>query len=250
MPIVIVEAVAPIASWRPPEALTFHPTYPLPPYTAQVGTLAAALGMNLQDGYRFVADNELAFGVGGWSEGRLRDLWKFQKLKDNGVLSAVILREHLVDMRLCFVIRSKSSPVAENVANAFRSPRYPLTAGQSDSLLHAVRVSVCGESPVKTNVVQNTLIYSEVSPDYKLAEDLDEIPLSQSIVAPSVQRIATGFNFDDDGHRSLASRSTVTFVGNSIEVVEPISGYRVDPTSRFFQSRDLRSWTIPVAHYN
>ncbi len=83
MPIVIVEAVAPMASWRPPEALTYHRTLPLPPYTTQVGLLGAAPGFALADAYRFVVDHGLRLGVGGWHQGKARDLWKFQKLKGN-----------------------------------------------------------------------------------------------------------------------------------------------------------------------
>src|SRR5438132_5243555 len=100
MPIVIVEAVATVASWRPPEALTYHRTLPLPPYTAQVGLLGAALGLGLPEAYRFLADHSLRVGVGGWHEGKGRDLWKHQKLKDKGHESDVLLREFWVDTRL------------------------------------------------------------------------------------------------------------------------------------------------------
>ena len=85
MPVVVIEAAAPVGSWRPPEALTYHRTLPLPPYTTLVGLLGAALGLGLLDAYRFVEEGGLRVGVGGWHEGELRDLWKFQKLGDKEV---------------------------------------------------------------------------------------------------------------------------------------------------------------------
>src|SRR3954453_22627516 len=97
MPVVMVEAVAPVGSWRPPEALTYHRTLPLPPYTSLVGTLGAALGLALPAAYRFVADRGIRLGVGGWHEGHARDLWKFQKLElaseAKGIKTDVLLRE-------------------------------------------------------------------------------------------------------------------------------------------------------------
>ena len=89
MTIVIVEAAAPVGSWRPPEALTYHRTLPLPPYTTLVGMLGAALGLGLPDAYRFVAERDL-LGVGGWHEGEMRDLWRFQKLGEKEVKSDVL----------------------------------------------------------------------------------------------------------------------------------------------------------------
>ena len=250
MPVVVVESVAPIASWRPPEALTFHPTYPLPPFTALVGTLSAAMGLALQDGYSYIAENDVKLGVGGWNEGRLRDLWKYQKLKSKQAISAVILREHLVDMRMCFVIEVNSQSNADEIANAFSNPAYPLTAGQSDSLLHAVSVSIQDLAVRETRTLQDALIYAELSPNYTLVENLDKIPLFQSIVAPTVHRIPTGFSFDESGHRSLASRELVTFVGNRVEVEEPVRGYEIKPQSRFFRSKGLMEWIIPVHRFD
>src|ERR1017187_9103950 len=107
MVIVIVEAIAPVASWRPPEALTYHRTLSLPPYTALVGTLGAALGFVLPEAYRFIAEEGLRLGVGGWHAGQARDLWKFQKLESvaeaKAIKTDVLLREWWTDVRLALV---------------------------------------------------------------------------------------------------------------------------------------------------
>src|SRR4051794_4036593 len=104
MAIAVVEAVAPVASWRPPEALTYHRTLPLPPYTSLVGMLGAALGLVLSEAYRFVSEKGIRLGVGGWHEGQARDLWKYQKLESivegKAIKTDVLLREHWIDVRL------------------------------------------------------------------------------------------------------------------------------------------------------
>src|SRR4051794_34996326 len=126
MPIVVIEAVAPWASWRPPEALTYHRTLPLPPYTTQVGLLGAALGLGLRDAYQFVGEHGLRLGVGGWHDGRARDLWKFQKLeraeKDGSDASDIVIRECWIDSRLALVVEAPEALAAARIAKAFREP--------------------------------------------------------------------------------------------------------------------------------
>src|SRR5947209_8455339 len=151
MPIVVAEAVAPVASWRPPEALTYHRTLPLPPYTALVGVVGAAVGLGLAEAYQFVADRGLRLGVGGWCEGSARDLWKYQKLESIAegkvITSDVLLREQWVDARLVFVVECPDDETAGAVAAALSRPAYPLTAGTSDALLKVVAVTVDRNPP-------------------------------------------------------------------------------------------------------
>src|SRR4051812_10322223 len=146
MAIVVIEAVAAVASWRPPEALTYHRTLPLPPYTALVGTLGAALGLGLPGAYRFASERGLRLGVGGWHEGQARDLWKFQKLESiaegKEIKTDVLLREHWTDVRLALIVEAPDLPTAEVVAEAFRRPSFPLTAGPSDALMRALAARV------------------------------------------------------------------------------------------------------------
>ena len=61
----------------------------LPPHLAAAALHDASwltrcgTGFALADAYRFVVDHGLRLGVGGWHQGKARDLWKFQKLKGN-----------------------------------------------------------------------------------------------------------------------------------------------------------------------
>lgn len=259
MPIVIVEAVAPMSSWRPPEATTFHPTFLLPPYTAQIGTLAAALGLPLTDGYRYVADHQLRLGVGGWHNGSARDLWKFQKLKDAEVISDVILREHWIETRLVFVIESPEIETAAAITEAFISPAYPLTAGVSDALLHPVRVRIDERArEVECRQFRHVMLHQEIGADYQVDQDVMlATPLMQTIRAPSVELLPTGFVFDDTGKRQLAGRSLATLVADPIELAEhdaPIPAYPINVESSFLRA-DIKkwntdSWAIPVQRYD
>lgn len=264
MPIVIAEAVAPVASWRPPEALTYHRTLPLPPYTALVGVVGAALGLELSNAYRFISEHGLRLGVGGWPEGRARDLWKYQKLESiaegKEIKSDVLLREQWIDIRLVFVIECVDDATAKVVENAMRRPSYPLTAGMSDALLKVVAVRVDHTPPQSSRRLAFSMIYGELPPMYKLAEDLDKIPLSRVIHAPSVERLPTGFVFDPGDPRRLSGRDLVTFVSDPIElddVVEPVTGYAVEPLSRLLREshtfqvlKEVRPWIIPVHRYD
>jgi CRISPR-associated protein Cas5t len=261
MSIVVIEAVAPMASWRPPESQTFHRTLPLPPYTSQVGMLGAALGLGLPDAYRFVADHELRFGVGGWHEGKARDLWKFQKLeraeKGGKDASDIVIREQWIDSRVVLVVEASTTDVAAQVAEGYRWPAYPLTLGASDALLQPLAVRVEDVPAVPTRQLVHAMIYGEISPLYEPFEKLKDIPLTRTVQAPSIENLPTGFFFDSDGGRRSASRALVSFVADAIELdasVPPVVGYRIVPQSKpllveYNKWKGL-PWTIPVHRYD
>ncbi len=260
MPIVIVEAAAPVGSWRPPEALTYHRTLPLPPYTTLIGLLGAALGLGLPDAYRFVAERGLRLGVGGWHEGEMRDLWKFQKLGDKEVKSDVLLRETWTDVRLVLVFEMPDATTATAIAEAFRAPAYPLTAGPSDALLRAVAVRIEDSEPVTTRILAHALVFREIRPQYELHESLQDIPFHRTIRAPAIERLPVGFAFEPDGRRQLLGRDIVSFIADAIKLAdddEAIVGYFVKPESGILRrSRTFSTWkegfkwTIPVHRYD
>jgi CRISPR-associated protein Cas5t len=259
MPIVLIEAIAPVASWRPPEALTYHRTLPLPPYTTQVGLLGAALGLGLAESYSFVDDHALRLGAGGWHLGKARDLWKHQKLQGESHVSDILLREQWIDSRLVFIIEASDPASAERIARAYREPVYPLTAGTSDALMQPLAVRVEEAVPLPTRRLVHTLVYSEISPLYRPFEQIKDLPLTRTVQAPSVENLPSGFLFDTAGGRQLAGRELVSFIADAIELnegVPPVVGYRVVPRSRPLQTEFIRwkeqglEWTIPVHRYD
>jgi CRISPR-associated protein Cas5t len=258
--VVIIEAVAPVASWRPPEALTYHRSLPLPPYTTLVGVLGAAMGLGLPESYRFVADQALRLGVGGWCEGQARDLWKFQKLKDKEVETDVLLREMGIDARLALVIEAPDPAMAHDVAEAFAAPAFPLTAGPSDALLKVVAIQVAPGAPVETRSVAYAQVFREIRPRYELHGTWADLPIHRTIRAPSIERLPTGFAFERDGKRRLAGRAVVSFVADPIDLDpedEPIVGYPVVPRSpslrdspAFVPWKERIPWIIPVHRFD
>jgi CRISPR-associated protein Cas5t len=257
MPIAVVEAVAPLASWRPPEALTYHRTLSLPPYTTQVGLLGAALGLGLADTFQFVNEHGLRFGVGGWHLGKARDLWKHQKLQGGTHVSDILLRELWIDARLALVIEAPDDPAAERVAEAYRRPAYPLTAGTSDALLQPLMVRVEEAATQPSRQLIHTMIYEEISPRYRPFEQVKDLPLARTVQAPSVENLPTGFIFEAAGDRQLAGRALVSFIADAIELEEgvpPVVGYRIVPRSKPLQAEYAKwkglEWTIPVHRYD
>jgi CRISPR-associated protein Cas5t len=259
--VVIIEAVAPVASWRPPEALTYHRTLPLPPYTTLVGMLGAAMGLGLPESYRLMEARALRLGIGGWCEGRARDLWKFRKFKDKEVETDVLLREMGIDARLAIVIEAPDAATAQLVADAFAAPAFPLTAGPSDALLKVVALQVIpAAEPAEARSVAYAQVFREIRPRYELHGTLADLPIHRTIRAPSIERLPTGFTFEPDGRRRLAGRAVVSFVADPINLDpedEPVVGYRVSPhspslreSSVFVPWKEKVSWIIPVHRFD
>ena len=257
--VVIVEAGA-LGKLAPPEALTYHRTLPLPPFTTLVGLLGAALGLSLSEAYRFIAERQIRLGVGGWSEGWARDLWKFQKLKDKSVESDVLLREVWIDARLALVFEAPDVQTARAVAEGFKAPAFPLTFGPSDSLLKAVAVRAESVEPISARSLAYVLVFREILPNYSLHGSSADIPFHRSIRAPSVERLPTGFAFEPDGRRRLLGREIVSFIGEPINLDpddDAIVGYRVAPESPILRNsptfatwQEKPPWIIPVHRYD
>jgi len=241
MPQLIVEAIAPVGSWRPPEAMTFHRTYPLPPYTSVVGMLGAAMGLELPDAFAFVKADAVQIGIGGWSSGLMKDLWKIQKLGEKAeVGSAILLREHCVDVRLVLLFAADDRQTLQRIQQGFDCPAFPLTAGQSDSLVRITATQIVDQETVESETVHSALLYGELTPEYRTAV---------------VERIPTSFSFDDKGNRLLAGRALVTFVADAVTVPKEhrITGYAVETQSSFLHSRpfgcEKLPWIIPVHQF-
>jgi hypothetical protein len=170
------------------------------------------------------------------------------------------LREVWIEARLALIFETPDLSTAQSLADSFRAPAFPITAGTSDALLKAVAVRVESAEPVATRSLTHTLIFREILPNYELYGSIAEIPLHRTIRAPTVERLPTGFRFEPDGRRHLQSRGIVSFVGDAINLHtsdEPVVGYEVTPHSSFLRNSPPFSawkgklpWTIPVHRYD
>jgi hypothetical protein len=218
------------------------------------------MGLGLPESYRIVAERALRLGVGGWCEGQARDLWKFQKLKDKEVETDVLLREMGVDARLALVIEASDPVTANDVADAFASPAFPLTAGPSDALLKVVAIQVVPGEPFEARSVAYAQVFREIRPRYELHGTWADLPIHRTIRAPSIERLPTGFAFEPDGRRRLAGRAVVSFVADPIDLDfedEPVVGYRVIPRSPklrdspvFVPWKEKIPWIVPVHRFD
>src|SRR5206468_4697756 len=126
--------------------------------------------------------------------------------------------------------------------------------------LKVLAVRVDRDPPVPSRRLAYCMVYGELPTRYKLAEALNAIPLSRVVRSPTVERLPTGFVFDPVEHRRLSGRDLVTFVSDPIELdddVEPVTGYAVEPSSRFLRESaafhalgEVRPWIIPVHRYD
>jgi CRISPR-associated endonuclease/helicase Cas3 len=223
-----IETYAEMASFRVPETHTFQQTLPLPPLTALIGMLGAALGLSFAEAMRFSEENRIQFGVHGRSKGQFKDLWKYYKVKNDEVVSAVLLREHLVDLELEIYLAGENETLLEKIRKGFADPCYALTAGTSDLLLKVKRIGpVRPISLTPLSEFSETVIPGDHSRNYESNIDITTIPLLKEIHAPIVFILPTQFDFQGE-ERRVARREAFTFVDLSIRLIRPVFGLFVN----------------------
>lgn len=224
----IVNAFATTASFRIPESHTFQQTLPLPPITTLTGLMGAAIGLSFEDAMKYREQKVILFGVIGSYKGEMRDLWKYNKIKSGESLKAVLIREYLTDFSLTLVIGSGDKPILSEVRDCFCSPKYALTAGNSDDLLKVYRVSdVIEAKGEQCSDFENTVLKGDKTFEYDSLIDLKNTPITYKIRAPQVFILPTAFKFDDE-ERRISKREQFTFVGSPIKLKTPIPTHNVD----------------------
>ena len=226
MYLAIVQAFAETASFRLPETHTFHKSLPLPGYTTCVGLLGAALGLVMEDAQGFVVGKEIRIGVGGKGRGTFKDLWKYRKVKSGDVISDVLLREYLVDLSLRLVYGAEDIDVVERIGRAFREPAYPLTAGNSDSLMIVRDVSVKDICPESLSKLEFCSVPGDLTGEYKPDKSIIGLPITETVRSPLVFHLPVLFQFDGD-KRAIETREPFTFVGHAIQLTEAVQGVRI-----------------------
>jgi len=223
-----VEGIANTASFRIPESHTFHQTLPLPPITTIIGLVGAAIGLGFEEAMRFREENDLRLGVIGRHNGQIRDLWKYHKIKADGVISDVLVREYLTDFRMKLAIGSDDKTVVDKVRDSFLNPHYALTLGNSDDLLKICKIGQIKEvTDSSSSEFQNTVLPGDHTGAYEPILDLENIPITETICAPQVFLLPTAFTFDGN-ERRVSQRRHFTFVGSSVRLKEPIPAFQIE----------------------
>ncbi len=225
------------ASFRVPETHTFHQTLPLPPRSTIVGMMGAALGLDLESVHRFADDHGIVVSVRGDHQGTMRDLWNYRKVTikefDREQIKSrphysILIREYLYDCTFTFFFGSPSREPLEKVRNAFLSPVYALTAGNSDDLLKITAVSgIVKTEPTALVEFDHTILPGDVSTRCTPTIDFTTLPITATISSPQVFLLPTRFAFERD-RRAVLERQPFTFVGSPVKVSEPMTGYVID----------------------
>lgn len=225
--LVALEMYAETASFRISETHTFHKTLALPPYTTCVGLLGAALGLDMEAVQSHVMETGISIGVAGHDRGEFRDLWKYRKVKSRATISDVLIREYRVDLTCLIVYGTQVKESADVIADGFRDPVYALTAGHSDSLLHLRNIEVLEEDPVPLKTLENCWVPGDIASLYQPDKEILDLPITQKIRPPAITHLPVSFSFNGD-KRIVQAREPFTFVGNQIELSEPVDGFLID----------------------
>jgi CRISPR-associated protein Cas5t len=205
------------ASYRNPEFQNFHKSFPLPPPTTLIGLAGAALGLSPKAAQDFFDETPFRAGVCGTSAGMTTDLWKYDTFGGR----SIIKRELFFQNRLWVVFGSENEATVEQIHTAFRSPRYALTLGASDSL-------VCVDSP-RIHLTEE--VQSQTSAANALAEgDLVQHVLDQAIATggsfslnlstadPVAYPLPVRFQYESDyGIRRVVKRKVFSFIGPRLQ---------------------------------
>lgn len=241
-----LSAKAITASFRVPETHTFHQTLPLPPKTAIIGMIGAALGMRLDEAHAFVEQNNILVSVYGTHKGLMKDLWNYRKLSGkekkftpedvkNRMQYSILIREFLFSNEFIFFFASDKTDPLVKIQKAFGNPVYALTAGNSDDLLKVCSMSdISKVDPEKVTRFENTVIPGDLSRTCKHLVDFKQTPITETVYTPQVFLLPTKFEFHGD-ERRVIERKPFTFISTPVTLSNPLDGYCIDGKAVVFQ---------------
>jgi len=201
--------------------------------------IGAALGKRLDEAHDFVDQNQILVSVYGTHKGIMKDLWNYRKLtgKEKSFTNediknrrqySILIREFLFSNDFVFFFASDKSEPLQKLKEAFNSPQYALTAGNSDDLLKVCTISDITEiKSEKIHRFEHTIIPGNVSRSYKYDIDLKKIPIIQTLYTPQVFLLPTKFKFNGE-ERRVIERKPFTFISTPVTLSSPLDGYCID----------------------
>ena len=221
-----VEALT--VSFREPVGQLYHETLPLPPPSTLLGLAGAALGKSFEDTLNFFKHNHIGVGCRGQHQGQGNDLWNYTKLKSGGKADKdIIMRKFLYGFQGDLYYLCKDEQVAKDLYQAFLSPYYGLTLGNSDELIKIKEIIWHEEiKEEKSTSLSNTWVYGDQLAEIELNwEEIKKLPVVQTIIPPSVKTLATDYSFDSKGARQGERYRNFTFLGNQQKLTQEIPVY-------------------------
>ena len=200
--------------------------------------LGAALGWSLEKVNEvFLTDSELKVGIWLNSNGRSNDLWQYRKYTkqhlsdyekgkvDTPWFRSVIVKEMLFNLDLKIYLHVSELSLLKEIENALLDPRWALSLGKEDELLHIDSVDKVELKPLdqKEITFSNTVLPFDIYA-YQFQPVLEDKPYNDLLAeAPAVFDIPIGFSFDKKGTRLASTFQRVSWVGSlpvKIEILE------------------------------
>jgi CRISPR-associated Cas5-like protein len=212
----VVQAVAPVASFRRPLDHTYQRTLPLPPPTTLIGLAGAALGLATEQLWRSDSSlRELRVQVLALNQpARATDMWTLLKIKDRKMKRSPYLRELLFDGRFALLF-SGPNDLLRRLQEAFRRPAYPLSLGREDEL---IQIEAC-EQVEYTPASPPYQFFGTILPgDLRMLNARPVLREGTTIEAAVVERLPMRFEVEKNGVRNSAGEQTLTLLPYTLQV--------------------------------
>ncbi|MEM8585751.1 MAG: CRISPR-associated protein Cas5 [Bacteroidota bacterium] len=199
-----------LASFRDPDFQNFQRTLPLPPPATCIGMAGAALGLSAQDAQAYFPAGEWEIGVAGYSNGQFKDLWKYDDFK----IGSILLREYLFDNYFLLVYGHEDAAKIKQLRQAFTSPVYALSCGNSDSIctvrVHDMKVidQTTESGSMRACYAEGDLIDSSLQEAAKGTTSFSIRTTSR----PVAQDLPVRFEYMKDGIRMLKERRHISYI--------------------------------------
>ncbi len=212
------------ASFRSPEFQNFHKSFVLPPPTTVMGLVGAALGLSPKQSQNFFDGKGFEMGIGGSSNGKAKDLWKYRTLNPEKPTS-VLIREFLFGNNFYFAFGNSDENLVQEIKNAFDYPKYALTLGNSDSIAKVVKTEFVHAASQEKELKNCLLSGKALEETFKKMNTGDAVDFFIEFRENMISDLPIRFEYESDyGVRRVVKRAAFTFVGTRMILAEKQKG--------------------------
>ncbi len=217
------------SSFRFPDSQVFHPTLPLPPYSTLIGLAGSACGMKFDQVFTYFKDYQIRVGIIGKSEGKMRDLWRYYKIKNDGIKPDVLIREYLYQFSFSVFYSCVNYKVLNALRECFKNPVYALTLGNSDDLIKINKISkIIDVIPEETINIGNTIfkgnLIKHIDSD-SLRKDNYEVEEGKFFL---ISNLPVDFSFKENNERRVLKKEVFSFILTFLKLNKPIETFKFD----------------------
>ncbi len=213
MEYLILKIITQTASFRNPDFQNYHKSFLLPPPTTIMGIAGAALGKTPKETQEFFSQNKFTLGIYGKSEGKARDLWKY-----NDFQSGSIIKRDIYYRNIYYLVFKSETANIEKLKAAFENPYYALTLGNSDSL---AKVKIIEDYKLeKSNFIEYALIEGDIinevmNENFETGNEFSIYTTSD----PIVYNLPVEFSYESDyGIRRVVKRKKYSFISKRMKL--------------------------------